>query len=275
MEIQGSIRKMTAQLQDTVQYSLPIGEMQLPLNELIGQPLRITHEATINCVSCGKKIKKSYQQGHCYPCTQKLASCDMCILKPETCHYAAGTCREPQWGEENCFREHYVYLANSSALKVGITRGTQIPTRWIDQGATQALPIFKVQNRLHSGLIEDALKPFIADKTNWRKMLQGEAEQQDMLEARNTLLEQASEALKDLSNRFDGGAYTPLNDAKTININYPVNQYPEKIKSFNLDKTPSIEGNLMGIKGQYLIFDTGVINLRKYAGYKLSLNTDF
>lgn len=272
MKLQGSIRKMTTQLQDTVQYFLPVGDEQLPMNDLLGKQLKISHTTGIHCVNCGKKIKKSYQQGHCYPCMQKLASCDMCILKPETCHYAAGTCREPSWGEENCFRDHYVYLANSSALKVGITRGTQVPTRWIDQGASQALPIFKVKNRLHSGVIEHALKPFIADKTNWRKMLQGEAESQDMAAARDGLLDQAKGVLLAASEQFEEGAYTPLEDAETIGINYPVIEYPVKIKSFNLDKTPSLEGTLMGIKGQYLIFDTGVINMRKYAGYELSIS---
>ncbi|RLA45023.1 MAG: DUF2797 domain-containing protein [Gammaproteobacteria bacterium] len=274
MKLQGNIRKMTSKLQETVQYFLPIADELLPMNELIGKSLRIEHTTIINCVNCGRKIKKGYQQGHCYPCMQSLASCDMCILKPETCHYAAGTCREPSWGEANCYIDHYVYIANSSGLKVGITRGTQIPTRWIDQGASQGLPIFKVKNRLHSGLIEDALKPFIADKTNWRRMLQGEPEIQDMQRARDKLLEQAASVLEEVNQQFEDGAYQAIDDAETVNINYPITEYPVKIKSFNLDKTPSLEGTLTGIKGQYLIFDTGVINMRKYAGYELAITDD-
>ena len=270
MKLQGNIRKMTSRLQETVQYYLPIADELLPMNELIGKSLRIEHTTTINCVNCGRKIKKGYQQGHCYPCMQSLASCDMCILKPETCHYAAGTCREPSWGEENCYIDHYVYLANSSALKVGITRCTQIPTRWIDQGASQGLPIFKVKNRLHSGLIEDALKPFIADKTNWRRMLQGEPEIEDMQRARDKLLKQAASVLEKVNQQFEDGAYQAIDDAETVDINYPITEYPVKIKSFNLDKVPGLEGTLVGIKGQYLIFDTGVINMRKYAGYELA-----
>ena len=154
----GALRKMTAQLDEdgNIEYQLPVGENSLALNALIGKHVNITFDGAINCSHCGRKTKKSYSQGFCYPCMQKLAQCDMCIMKPETCHLDKGTCREPQWGEENCMIPHYVYLANTSGLKVGITRHTQIPTRWIDQGATQALPIFKVNTRLQSGLVEIA-----------------------------------------------------------------------------------------------------------------------
>ena len=136
----GPIRKMTAVLSDqgTPDYQLPIGEDKLPLNDVIGKRLTLTYHDKITCSHCGRKTKKSYSQGYCYPCMQKLAQCDMCIMKPETCHYDQGTCREPEWGEQNCMIKHYVYLSNTSGLKVGITRHSQVPTRWIDQGATQA-----------------------------------------------------------------------------------------------------------------------------------------
>ena len=152
--MQGTLRKLKSSLTEPVQYHLPVGDNLVDLNALIGKELTLTFSGTILCSNCGKKTKKSYSQGHCFVCMRKLASCDMCIMKPETCHYDKGTCREPQWGEENCMIPHYVYLANTSGLKVGITRHTQIPTRWVDQGATQALPIFKVQTRLQSGLVE-------------------------------------------------------------------------------------------------------------------------
>ncbi|MCJ8272411.1 MAG: DUF2797 domain-containing protein, partial [Psychrosphaera sp.] len=172
--MQGTLKKLHSQLKtidgqpNTVDYSLPIGDELVPLNSLLETQVKLVHSARILCSNCGKKTKKSYSQGHCYVCMTKLASCDMCILKPETCHFAQGTCREPQWGEKNCFIKHYVYLSNTSALKVGITRHTQTPTRWIDQGATQAMPIFAVSTRLQSGLVETALAQFIGDKTNWR-----------------------------------------------------------------------------------------------------------
>ena len=171
MKHTGNIEKMTGVLNadGSVAYSLPIGDALLEMNPLIGQGIRLTHSHTINCIACGRETKKSFAQGYCYPCFRSLAACDMCVMKPETCHYAEGTCREPEWGDTHCFIPHYVYLANSSGIKVGITRETQVPTRWIDQGATQALPIFEVSNRLQSGLIEVALKKYVSDRTDWRR----------------------------------------------------------------------------------------------------------
>ncbi|GAL30720.1 hypothetical protein JCM19239_4459 [Vibrio variabilis] len=139
----GTLSKMRASLESTVQYRLPVGDEEVDLSPLIGKTISLNHTGNIFCASCGKKTKKSYSQGHCFVCMKKLASCDMCIMKPETCHYDEGTCREPEWGEANCMVDHFVYLSNTSSLKVGITRHTQIPTRWIDQGATQGLPILK------------------------------------------------------------------------------------------------------------------------------------
>ena len=125
----GNIQKMRTQLNQTVQYHLPVGDELVDMNTLIGSQIKLTYTSEINCIACGRKTKKSFNQGYCYPCFSSLAQCDMCIVKPETCHYFAGTCREPQWGETHCMQDHYVYLANSSGIKVGITRGSQIPMR--------------------------------------------------------------------------------------------------------------------------------------------------
>ncbi|MEW6990248.1 DUF2797 domain-containing protein [Colwelliaceae bacterium 6441] len=271
----GALRKMTAQLdaQGKVEYQLPIGEQLIPLNELIGKPLTLTYHQHISCSHCGRKTKKSFSQGYCYPCMQKLAQCDMCIMKPETCHFDAGTCREPEWGETNCFIPHYVYLANTSGLKVGITRHTQIPTRWIDQGATQALPIFKVNTRLQSGLVEIALAEFIADKTNWRTMLKGNAEPIDLVEKSKELIPLISEKLEAIRLKFGSDSVEQLNES-IIELNFPVEQFPTKITSFNFDKTTEVAGILMGIKGQYLFFDTGVINIRKFSSYHIHLTVN-
>ena len=196
----------------------------------------------------------------------------MCIVKPETCHYDAGTCREPEWAQQHCMQPHYVYLANSSGIKVGITRGSQIPTRWIDQGASQALPVFRVGTRYQSGLLEVAIKQHISDRTDWRKMLKGEAEPRDLVAMRDELAELCGEQISALQQRFGDQNIRFLSDEPVVEIQYPVERYPEKIKSLNLDKTPLVEGVLLGIKGQYLIMDTGVINIRKYSGYKLDVD---
>ncbi|WOH35725.1 DUF2797 domain-containing protein [Thalassotalea fonticola] len=274
----GHIRKMTAQLIDgQVEYQLPLGEHSLPLNELIGKHLSLTHTGKINCQECGKKTKKSYSQGFCYPCMTKLAKCDMCIMKPETCHFAEGTCREPEWGEANCFVPHYVYLANTTAIKVGITRHTQIPTRWIDQGANQALPIFKVSTRLQSGLVETALAEFISDKTNWRNMLKGKADNIDLKAKAEELIPQIEARLADIKLKYGEDAVERL-DEDVVEIDFPVEQYPSKISSLSFDKKKGeedlefkgVSGTLMGIKGQYLYFDTGVINMRKFTSYEIT-----
>lgn len=275
----GAVEKLTAQLDknNLVQYQLPLAaitndgaQQSIALNPLIGKMLTLQFHSKIACKHCGKTTKKSYSQGFCYPCMTKLAQCDMCIMKPQTCHHHLGTCREPQWGEQHCMVDHYVYLANTSALKVGITRHTQIPTRWIDQGATQALPIFKVSTRLQSGLVETALAEFIGDKTNWRAMLKGSNEAIDLKAKANILVPKIKQRLADITLNFGDDAVQLL-DENVVAISYPVSQYLTKISAFNFDKTATVSGILLGIKGQYLIFEQGVINMRKFSSYQISV----
>lgn len=267
----GNIEKMHVTLAQPVQYQLSIGDALQDMNALIGQRIKLVYAGEIHCVACGRKTNKSFSQGHCYPCFRSLAACDMCIMKPETCHFDQGTCREPEWAQSHCMQPHYVYLANSSGIKVGITRGTQVPTRWIDQGATQALPVFKVQTRLQSGLVEVELKNHVSDRTDWRKMLKGDAEPVDLAMIRDELAEKSSGRLAELVASYGNDAIEFLPDEKAVDISYPVTQYPEKIKSLNFDKQPEIEGMLQGIKGQYLILDNGVLNIRKFSGYNIEL----
>jgi hypothetical protein len=246
-----------------VQYELPIGDAFLPMNPLIGKQVRFRHTGRILCVNCGNQTKSSFSQGYCFKCMQTLAQCDMCIMKPELCHFHLGTCREPEWGEKHCFIDHTVYLANSSGIKVGITRAHQMRTRWMDQGAIQALPIVRVKNRLDSGKVEVALSRTLPDKTNWRAMLQGKVGKIDLKAKRDELF-------------ASWGADLPGERLmeEDLTFNYPVLEYPTKLTSLNLDKNPEVEGELRGIKGQYLILSTGVINMRKYGGYELDWETE-
>lgn len=269
----GPIRKMTSRLEAPVHYALPIGGESIALNPLLGTGLKLHFDGQINCVHCGRNTSKSFNQGYCYPCFQKLAQCDSCIIHPEKCHYDLGTCREPEWGEKYCMQDHIVYLANSSGVKVGITRATQIPTRWIDQGAVQALAIIRVRSRLQSGSLEVLFKQHVADKTNWRDMLKGGDHQTDLHSERDRLVAECRKDIDDLMQRFGFHAISVLTGIDAVQIEYPILQYPDKIISYNLDKDATIEGTLLGIKGQYLIFDTGVINLRRFAGYNLELFT--
>jgi len=269
----GNIKKMTSTLASPVQYALPIGDEELPINPHLGNKISLIHTAKINCVACNRLIKKSFNQGYCYPCCQSLAQCDICIVRPERCHFDQGSCREPDWGQTFCMKPHYVYLAVSSGIKVGITRETQIPTRWIDQGATQALPIYKVQSRLQSGLVEIALSKHISDKTNWRKMLQGNhtISHDEFYAKKDAVLSLAAKDIDLLMEKFGDNNIERLIDQDIVDIDFPVLKFPEKISSLNFDKTPEINGTLLGIKGQYLILDSGVLNMRKFSGYELEV----
>lgn len=271
---QGSLSKMAARLEAPVQYALRLDGQELPVNPLLGKTFRLEYLGAIHCSHCGRKTKTSFSQGYCYPCMQKLAQCDLCIMSPERCHYDAGTCREPGWGEQFCMTEHLVYLANSSGVKVGITRASQVPTRWLDQGASQALAILRVATRQQSGFVEDLLRSQVADKTNWRALLKGDAAPVDLPAVRERLFDICAAGLHELQQRFGLQAIQPLTDQQPVEIAYPIEAYPAKIASFNLDKNPLAEGTLIGIKGQYLMFDTGVINIRKYTGYRIAASCE-
>lgn len=271
----GALSKMSAQLGDpVVQYAFRLGEGQVAVNPLLGRRIRLEFLGAIHCSHCGRKTSKSFAQGYCYPCFTKLAQCDSCIMSPERCHYEAGTCREPAWGESFCMTDHVVYLANSSGIKVGITRATQVPTRWIDQGARQALPIMRVATRQQSGLVEDLLRSQVADRTNWRALLKGEAEALDLPAVREAIFEACDAGIQGLQQRFGLQSVQKLEDVEPLEIRYPVEAYPTKVVSLDLDKTPVVEGTLRGIKGQYLILDTGVINIRKFTAYQVVASSE-
>lgn len=259
----GNIRKMKSELGDVVQYHLPMGDDLVDMNALIEKKIKLSFDGQINSIHSGELIKKSYSQGYSYKEMITLAQCDTCIIKPEKCHYHKGTCREPEWGEKNCMIPHYVYLAVSSHVKVGITRHTQIPTRWIDQGASYALPILEVPDRKTSGEIEVEIAKSFSDKTNWRKMLMNEVADEDLEMLRDQIYD-------DFADLIDDYGLDDLEEEIT-HINYPVIEYPTKVKSLGFDKNPIIEGTLLGIKGQYLILDTGCVNMRKHAGYFINL----
>ena len=267
----GALRKLRIQLDSPATYKMPVGDQEIDLNGLLGKSIQLNFLGAINCMHCGRKTNKSFNQGYCFPCFKSLAECDSCIMSPEKCHFHLDTCRDSKWGEQHCMQEHVVYLANSSGLKVGITRASQVPTRWLDQGAVQALPILRVATRYQSGLIETAFKEHVNDRTNWRAMLRNDVETLDMEMERDRLFELLDEPLGQLERRFGLTAIQRLHQSDEISLKYPVIDYPKKVTSLSFDKTPTIEGTLQGLKGQYLILDTGVINIRKFAAYDVEL----
>lgn len=264
MECVGQVRKMVTELGRPIQYQLPLSDHRVPMNELIGERIRFRYDGLITCVSCGRKTKKSFSQGFCYPCMRNAPEASECIIKPELCEGHLGGGRDPEWELAHHVQPHYVYLAVSSAIKVGITREHQIPTRWIDQGASSAIRFACTPNRYLSGMIEVALKEHFTDRTNWRKMLKNE-----VLE--NAALPQVKAETSLLLSEEYQALVVP--DDEVIALDYPVLEYPEKVKSVGFDKLPEIEGKLLGIKGQYLLLDDNrVLNMRKHTGYHIQLD---
>lgn len=259
----GTLNKLKAKREDVVSYLLPLGERDVELNELIGKDIKLEFTKNIFCVSTGKKIKKSYGQGYSWEAFTTLPECDVCIIKPELCHYSYGTCRDEKWGEKHCLQPHIIYLANSSQLKVGITRKANVPTRWMDQGASFALPILEVKDRRTSGQIEVEIAKKLGDKTNWRRMLKNDIEDINLVEVR----EQVFADFADLIEKHQAKKITE----EVLSFEYPHLRFPEKISSLNLNKTPIIESKLIAVKGQYLIFECGALNVRRHQGYEVSL----
>lgn len=259
----GNISKMAANLGEEINYYLNLSET-IHMNELIGKSIKLEWKGQINCCSCGKITKKSFGQGFCYACFISAPESAECILRPELCRAHLGEGRDPDWEEKHHNQPHIVYLAASSVVKVGITRAQQIPTRWIDQGATSAIRLAEVPNRYEAGRIEMALKDFFTDKTHWQKMLKNEVDESiDLIEEKWGLEEHLPNDILDFFSEND----------EIIELNYPVLEYPLTVKSRSFDKTSVIEGILKGIKGQYLIFEGGeVLNIRSHTSYYVELS---
>lgn len=268
----GCLDKMQVTPGAPAQYVLPLDDARVPMNQYIGQRIRLQHTGVIRCTHCNRVTKKSFNQGYCFPCFKKLAQCDSCIVSPEKCHLHLGTCREPDWAETHCQTDHIVYLANSSGVKVGITRASQMPTRWLDQGAIQALPIAWVANRRLSGLFEVLCKTWVADKTDWRALLRADAQMVDLVAVREQVLRDIGTGIVQLQNEIGINAVQILSEATEQRFAYPINRYAEKVSTHNFDKTPIVEGELLGIKGQYLMLDSGALNVRKFTAYEVEFS---
>lgn len=263
MQLEGNILKMRTEGIGPVQYFLPVGDAEIHLNPLVGQQVSLRFTGQINCISCGKQTKTSFGQGFCYNCMQTAPEASESVMRPELSKAHLGIARDLEWAEKHDLIDHFVYLAVSGDVKVGVTRYHQVPTRWIDQGASSAIKIATVPNRHIAGVIEVFLKKYFTDKTDWRAMLKNEV-------ATNIdLLAEKEKALGFLSAELRKYAEP---DNIITQIVYPVIEYPQKLNSLSFDKQPLISGILKGIKGQYLIFDEGnVLNIRKHNGYRLEI----
>jgi len=265
MEAAGNLSKMRTHIDGEVEYTLTLGDEEIEMNDLIGSEISLKFNGQINCVSCGKLTKKAFGQGFCYPCFANSPMNAECIIRPELCEAHLGKGRDVEWEKKHHLQKHYVYLALTSKVKVGVTRHDQIPTRWIDQGAWKAIIIAETDNRQEAGLIEVSLKNHLGDKTPWRDMLKDVRDTSiDLVEYRDKAITLFPENLKKFATTH----------THVVELEFPVDEYPEKIKSLNFDKTPEISGTLMGIRAQYLIFEGGeVLNIRKFSGYHIELES--
>lgn len=258
--MKGLIEKMKVDHQSPVQYTLQL-DGDLNMNALIGQEIRMNYTGRIICSNCGKQTKNSFGQGFCFPCFQSAPQAAPCIINPELCRAHLGEGRDIAWEESHHNQPHIVYLALSDNVKVGVTRANQAITRWIDQGASQAIILAETQNRYEAGIIEVALKAHMTDKTNWQRMLKNEINSSiDLIEEKGRVEELLP---------FDMRDFISGND-DVLEFVYPVLSFPDKVKSVGFDKMPEVKGKLKGIKGQYLIFeDNSVINMRKHTSYEI------
>ncbi len=257
------IHKMSVSLEnESIHYFFNSSE-RIFMNDLIGRNISLVWNGDIFCQSCQSKIKKSFGEGFCYTCFISAPEATECTLRPELCRAHLGEGRDVVWEQKNHNQPHIVYLASSDKVKVGVTRVSQVPTRWIDQGATSGIRLAETPNRYEAGILEVALKEYFSDKTNWQRMLKNEVDESiDLVTEKWTLHDKLPSDLTQFFTEND----------EVICLNYPVLNYPLKVTSLSFDKTPVIEGLLQGIKGQYLLFEGGkVVNIRKHTGYSIEI----
>jgi hypothetical protein len=267
----GILRKMEVEnlgLENLIEpkYSIRFDNELVEINQLINKKIEIRFLEKIFCIKCGRNTKKSFGQGYCYPCFISAPETEDCVLRPELCRAHEGVARDMDFAKEHCLIDHFVYLAWTGGLKVGVTRHHQIPTRWIDQGATRAIKLCRTPNRFSAGQIEVELKKIFADKTNWQAMLKGEKDNS------TKLLGEKAKALEFINGK--GFSYIPEADSE-YSIIYPIVEFPVKVKSHSFDKELIFNGTLMGVKGQYLLLNGGkVLNIRNHGGYMVEIRTD-
>jgi hypothetical protein len=263
MQFTGQIRKMHTKLDAEVEYHLPIGNELVNMNQFIGKEITLSYQSKIECIKCGRETVKSFNQGFCYPCFRDAPEAAEWFIHPEKSQAHLGIeDRDLAYEEEMQLKPHVVYLSLTSGMKVGVTRGTQVPSRWIDQGAVKAIKLAETPNRYLAGMIEVSLKDHMADKTNWRNMLMNIHPEIDLAAKK-----EETKAL------LDAEYHKYISESnEVVNINFPVLDYPVKVKSIGFDKVPEYTGTLKGIKGQYLLFANGIVlNIRKHGGYVVSL----
>lgn len=265
-QFQGVLTKMKTEWKNPIRYLLNFENDFIQVNQLINKKIKYNHEG-YECLACGLN-KKIFRQGFCFDCFQTEAQAGEWIFRPELSKaHLDEEDRDLDYEKKMQLQPHIVYLALSGGLKVGVTRASQVPTRWIDQGATAAIPILEVPNRYLAGLAEVALKNHFSDKTSWQRMLKNHEENSVNLSEERT---RASEFLPEEVKKYYASKTPDI-----FQFTYPVKNYPVKVVSVSLDKTPNFTDILIGIRGQYLIFESGrVLNIRNHEGYKVVIDIE-
>jgi hypothetical protein len=265
IRIKGFLRELHHKPADTVEYVFTTHDGALSMSDWLGRTVDIRVTGNKKCIHCGRSVKKLYQNGYCFPCVTTLAECDLCIVKPHECHFHEGTCRDEQFGQTHCMIPHYVYLAYSSTVKVGLTRKGRQFTRWVDQGASRAILLAEVPTRKLAGELEMEIAKALPDKTDWRKMLRDTGDEEvDLLSVKREVVERLPEYYVQ---------YVLHEEQQVHRFRYPrTTGFEVNLKSISLDKHPQVHGVLHGMKGQYLMLDTGVLNIKKHAGYEIELS---
>jgi hypothetical protein len=261
MNITGVLTKMHTEFDSPIKYYLNFEEEAIIMNQLLGQKIKISFNH-YQCLECGKD-KEIFAMGYCKNCYFTSPYVGQWIIRPElsTAHLGKAD-RDLDVEAQIQLQPHIVYLANSGGIKVGVTRKSQVPTRWIDQGAEYAIKLAETENRYEAGLIEVALKEHLSDKTNYRKMLKENVAFEDLSSKKDEIIEFIPQELHQYI----------LDDNQIVHMEYPIEEYPSKINSVNLKKKPEVEGVVIGIKGQYLMFDNNnVFNIRSHEGFVVDL----
>ena len=269
----GVLQKMRVAASSPVAYALvdarpgAEGDAQ-PLNPLIGRRLDLRFEGVYVCTACGRSPERVYDNGYCEDCVKTRADADICMMRPERCHFGDpdNPCRDESFGLERCFQPHYLYASLTSDVKVGITRRANLPTRWIDQGAAAAVTLALLPSRKAVGEVEHALAETFKDRTHWMNMLRGSPDPAQL----DDTVAQIDARLIELG----APGVLPPEARLRMSFTYPLETRPGRLKTVQLWRTPRIESTLLGIKGQYLIFEDCVLNVRRHSGFHIELHAE-
>ncbi len=253
-------------LEDATPEPLTSLEGPLPVNPLIGRPVAIVFGGVCVCTACGLELERVFDNGYCGSCVRTRADADICMMKPELCHFGVpeNPCRDETFGLERCFQPHYLYASLTSDVKVGITRRANVPARWMDQGAVYATTLAVLPSRKEVGAVEHELARDFKDRTHWMKMLRGSPDPQLLA----PVVEQMDERLRALG---VAGVLAPEHRI-SMHFQYPLHVSLDKIRTLSLNRTTRIEGVLLGVKGQYWVFEHGVVNIRRHSGHRVEVH---